>query len=68
MGLRSGKMESNIWGETMPAKPTPGGGTGGPPEVRLHGAAAERARALGVTVSISLTHTGRDAGAVAIAA
>ena len=23
MGLRSGKMESNIWGETMLAKPTP---------------------------------------------
>jgi holo-[acyl-carrier protein] synthase len=43
-------------------------GTGGPPEVRLHGAAAERARALGVTVSVSLTHTGRDAAAVAIVA
>jgi holo-[acyl-carrier protein] synthase len=43
-------------------------GTGGPPEVRLHGAVAERARLLGVEVSISLTHTGRDAAAVAVAA
>ena len=42
-------------------------GTGGPPEIRLHGAAAERAQALGVAVSVSLTHTGRDAAAVAIA-
>ena len=43
-------------------------GTGGPPEVRLHGAVAERAKALGVEVSVSLTHTGHDAAAVAIAA
>jgi holo-[acyl-carrier protein] synthase len=42
-------------------------GTGGPPAVRLSGAAAERAAALGVEVSVSLTHTRRDAGAVAIA-
>jgi holo-[acyl-carrier protein] synthase len=41
---------------------------GGPPGVALHGAAAERAAALGVTVRISLTHTRSDAGAVAIAA
>jgi holo-[acyl-carrier protein] synthase len=41
-------------------------GTGGPPEIRLHGAAAERAKALGVSVSVSLTHTGRDAAAVAV--
>ncbi len=41
---------------------------GGPPEVVLHGAVAERAEALGVTVRISLTHTRTDAGAVAIAA
>jgi holo-[acyl-carrier protein] synthase len=41
---------------------------GGPPEVALHGAVAERAHALGVTVRISLTHTRTDAGAVAIAA
>jgi holo-[acyl-carrier protein] synthase len=41
---------------------------GGPPEVVLHGAVAERARTLGVTVRISLTHTRTDAGAVAIAA
>ena len=39
---------------------------GGPPEVTLHGAVAERAEALGVTVRISLTHTRTDAGAVAI--
>ena len=42
-------------------------GTGGPPELRLHGAAAARAAELGVWVEISLTHTGRDAAAVAIA-
>ena len=42
-------------------------GTGGPPELRLHGAAAARAAELGVSVEISLTHTGREAGAVAIA-
>jgi len=42
-------------------------GTGGPPELRLHGAAAARAAELGVSVKISLTHTGRDAAAVAIA-
>jgi holo-[acyl-carrier protein] synthase len=41
---------------------------GGPPKVTLHGAVAERAEALGVTVQISLTHTRTDAGAVAIAA
>jgi holo-[acyl-carrier protein] synthase len=41
-------------------------GGGGPPQVRLHGAAAARADALGVRVRISLTHTRRDAGAVAI--
>ena len=40
---------------------------GGPPEVILHGAVAERADALRLTVRISLTHTRTDAGAVAIA-
>jgi len=40
---------------------------GGPPEVRLYGGAAQRARDLGVEVKVSLTHTGRDAAAVAIA-
>ncbi len=39
---------------------------GGVPEVRLHGRAAERARELGVQVRVSLTHTGRDAAAVAV--
>ena len=43
-------------------------GTGGPPELRLHGAAAERAAELGVHVEVSLTHTHRDAAAVAVAA
>jgi holo-[acyl-carrier protein] synthase len=42
--------------------------TGGPPEVALSGAAAERAAALGVGVRISLTHTRSEAAAVAIAA
>ncbi len=40
---------------------------GGAPQVALHGAAAARAAELGVEVSISLTHTGRDAAAVAVA-
>jgi holo-[acyl-carrier protein] synthase len=40
---------------------------GEPPEVELSGAAAERAAALGVTVRVSLTHTRREAAAVAIA-
>jgi holo-[acyl-carrier protein] synthase len=39
----------------------------GPPEVRLAGAAAARAVEQGLQVSVSLTHTRRDAGAVAIA-
>ncbi len=39
----------------------------GAPEIALHGAAAERAAELGVAVSVSLTHTTTDAGAVAIA-
>ena len=43
-------------------------GSDGPPEVRLHGAVAERARELGVRLNVSLTHTRREAGAVAIAA
>jgi holo-[acyl-carrier protein] synthase len=42
--------------------------TGGPPELRLHGSVAERAQALGVSVRVSITHTRRDAAAVAIAA
>jgi len=42
--------------------------TDGPPAVRLSGAAAARARELGVQVSVSLTHTRRDAAAIAIAA
>ncbi len=41
-------------------------GGGGPPQVRLHGDAAQRALELGVEVKVSLTHTGRDAAAVAI--
>ncbi|HEY1508869.1 MAG TPA: holo-ACP synthase [Solirubrobacteraceae bacterium] len=42
-------------------------GRNGPPELRLHGAVAERARALGVHVNVSLTHSRRDAAAIAIA-
>jgi holo-[acyl-carrier protein] synthase len=41
-------------------------GGDGPPEVRLHGAVAARARELGVQVRVSLTHTHQDAGAVAV--
>src|SRR5215210_7555333 len=39
---------------------------GGPPQVRLAGAAAARARELGATVEVSLTHTRGMAGAVAV--
>ena len=35
------------------------------PQVRLHGAVAERARELGVRCAVSLTHTRSTAGAVA---
>jgi holo-[acyl-carrier protein] synthase len=38
------------------------------PEVRLHGSVAERAEALGVRLVLSMTHSRRDAAAVAIAA
>jgi holo-[acyl-carrier protein] synthase len=40
---------------------------GAEPSVRLHGQAAERAAELAVALSISLTHTRHEAGAVAIA-
>jgi holo-[acyl-carrier protein] synthase len=42
-------------------------GGDGPPELSLHGDVAARAAALGVRVEISLTHTRRDAAAVALA-
>lgn len=42
------------------------GGGDEPPRVRLGGAAAVRARALGVEVLVSLTHSRRDAAAVAL--
>ncbi len=41
---------------------------GGPPRVRLHGAAARRAQQLGVQVKVSLTHSRSEAAAVAIIA
>jgi holo-[acyl-carrier protein] synthase len=41
-------------------------GGGGPPRVRLAGAAAARARELGGEVKVSLTHTPGMAGAVAV--
>jgi holo-[acyl-carrier protein] synthase len=44
------------------------GGGDRPPSVRLAGAAAARAGALGATVSVSLTHTHGMAGAVALVA
>jgi holo-[acyl-carrier protein] synthase len=43
-------------------------GGGGPPEIRLSGKARRRAAELGVTVTVSLTHTAGMAGAVAVAA
>jgi holo-[acyl-carrier protein] synthase len=43
-------------------------GGDGPPVVRLHGAARSRAEELGVQVSVSLTHSRRDAAATAVAA
>lgn len=39
---------------------------GGAPAVELHGAVAQHAASLGVTVRVSLTHTRNDAGAVAM--
>jgi holo-[acyl-carrier protein] synthase len=42
-------------------------GQDGPPQLQLHGAVAARAQALGVRVNVSLTHSRRDAAAVAIA-
>ncbi len=42
------------------------GGGSEPPAVRLAGAAADRARELGATVSVSLTHTRGMAAAVAV--
>ena len=42
------------------------GGGDAPPEVRLAGTAAERARELGAEVEISLTHSRGMAGAVAV--
>jgi holo-[acyl-carrier protein] synthase len=44
------------------------GGGDRPPEVRLTGAAAARAGALGAAVHVSLTHTHGMAGAVALVA
>jgi holo-[acyl-carrier protein] synthase len=43
-------------------------GAGGPPRLRLSGSAAARAAELGVQVEVSLTHTGREAAAVVVAA
>ena len=43
-------------------------GGGGPPRLRLGGAAAARARELGAEVKVSLTHTAGMAGAVAVLA
>jgi holo-[acyl-carrier protein] synthase len=42
-------------------------GTGGPPQIKLSGSAAERAAELGVRIEVSLTHTDHEAAAVAIA-
>ncbi len=42
--------------------------TGAAPEVRLSGRVAERADQLGAAVSVSLTHTDKTAGAVALIA
>jgi holo-[acyl-carrier protein] synthase len=42
--------------------------TGGAPEVCLSGSARARAEELGVTVGVSLTHTGTMAGAAAVTA
>lgn len=40
---------------------------GPPPRLRLHGAAAERARDLGAGLSVSLTHSRDNAAAVVVA-
>jgi holo-[acyl-carrier protein] synthase len=41
---------------------------GGPPAIALHGSVARRVAELGVEVKVSLTHTDREAAAVAIIA
>lgn len=43
------------------------GGGDGAPTLRLHGAARDRAREMGLSVSLSLTHTRGMAGAVVVA-
>ena len=43
------------------------GGGRAAPTLRLHGKAAARAKALGVTIAVSLTHAGTTAAAVAVA-
>jgi len=43
------------------------GDSQGPPSVVLHGSVAARAAEMGVQVNISLTHTEREAAAVAVA-
>jgi holo-[acyl-carrier protein] synthase len=43
------------------------GGDNRPPRVRLHGRTRERAERLGVSVTISITHSKDTAGAVALA-
>jgi holo-[acyl-carrier protein] synthase len=57
-------LEALNWREVEVVSPE----RGGPPAVLLHGAARDRAAELGVQVSVSLTHTGSDAAAAAIAA
>jgi holo-[acyl-carrier protein] synthase len=57
-------LEALNWREVEVVSPE----GGGPPAVLLHGAARDRAAELGVQVSVSLTHTGSDAAAAAIAA
>jgi holo-[acyl-carrier protein] synthase len=57
-------LELDVWSfrdvEVLPGS--------GKPKVRLSGAAARRARELGLEVDVSLTHSRTDAAAVAIAA
>jgi holo-[acyl-carrier protein] synthase len=54
--------------ETWPFRDVEVVGAGGPPRVRLSGAAAARAEELGVRVEVSLTHTATTAAAVAVTA
>ena len=62
---QGGREQGALDGRAAPRDIEVVGGGDGPARVRLHGAVAARAAALGVVVHISLTHTNTTAAAVA---